>query len=127
MYLRFTTPGAVTRAGVPPGFFRVAHEVSRHFWPDPVAQALWIELCWFNDHLPVPSGRHPFAVRAQRVWHSDGVCWFRPEPEAREAIARAHVVAALLRDCGCPVERLTARHPGTILYRDAMQVVAKPH
>lgn len=69
---------------------------------------------------------HPFAVRAARVWHSDGVCWFRPDAGAREAIGHAHVMVALLGEGGVPVERITTRQPGTILYRDAMQVVAKP-
>ncbi len=74
----------------------------------------------------MPRGAHTFAVRAQRVWHRDGVCWFCPREEAREAIALAHVLAALLGECGVPAERISARHPGTIRYRDAMQVVAKP-
>jgi hypothetical protein len=126
MYLRFVTPGAVTRAHVRPGFFNAAYWARDVLWPDPVAQAIGHELDWFGQHLPVPRGRAAFAVRAQRVWHKDGVCWFRPQAEAREAIARAHIVACLLDACGVPVERISVRHPGTILYRDAMQVVAKP-
>jgi hypothetical protein len=127
MYLRFVTPGAVTRAGVRPGFFDAAYAMRHTLWPSPIAQAIGHELSWFGQSLPVPDGRHPFAVRAQRVWHMDGVCWFRPQAEARDAIAHAHVLAALLDECGVPVERIGTRHPGTILYRDAMQVVAKPN
>ncbi|MCJ2188706.1 hypothetical protein [Novosphingobium beihaiensis] len=127
MYLRFVTPGAITRAGIRPGLFRAASDLCGDLWPSPLARAIDHELCWFGKYLPVPSGSHPFAVRARRVWHKDGICWFRPEPAAREAIAHAHVLAVLLEDGGIPVERITARHPGTILYRDAMQVVAKPH
>lgn len=127
MYLRFVTPGAVTRAGVRPGLFGAAYALRDALWPDPLARAIDQELGWFGCHLPVPRGAHPFAVRARGVWRKDGVCWFRPQAEARDAIARAHVLAALLDDGGIPVERIAARHPGTILYRDAMQVVAKPH
>ncbi len=126
MYIRFVTPGAVTRAAVRPGLFRAAYDAWENLWPSPVAQAIGHELDWFGQHLPVPRGAHPFAVRARRVWHKDGVCWFRPQPEAREAIAHAHVLASLLDAAGVPVERIAARHPGTILYRDAIQVVAKP-
>lgn len=127
MYLRFVTPGAVTRAGLRPGLFGIAFDLSCDLWPSPLAQAIDHELEWFGRYLPVPGGCHPFAVRAQRVWHKDGVCWFRPEAEARDAIAHAHVLAALLDECGVPVDRISARNPGTILYRDAQQVVAKPH
>jgi len=127
MYLRFVTAGTVTRASLRPGLFRAAYYMRCSLWPSPLAQAIDHELSWFGRHLPVPRGAHPFAVRAQRVWHKDGVCWFRPQEEAREAIAHAHVLGALLCECGVPVEKIATRHPGTILYRDAMQVVAKPN
>ena len=127
MYLRFITPGAVTRAGVRPGLFGAAYRLRDAVWPSPLGHAIAHELAWFGQCLPVPRGAHPFAVRAQRVWHRDGICWFCPQPEAREAIAHAHILAALLGEGGVPVERIGTRHPGTILYRDAMQVVAKPH
>ena len=126
MYLRFTTPGAVTRARLRPGFFGAAYAMRDALWPSPLAYAIATELNWFGQYLPVPRGRRAFAVRARRVWHSDGVCWFRPAAEAREAITRAHILAKLLEAGGVPVERVTSRAPGTILYRDAMQVVAKP-
>jgi hypothetical protein len=126
MYLRFITPGAITRARVAPGFFHAAYALRDRLWPDPVAEALAIELDWFNSHLPVPRGRRAFCVRAKRRWHSDGVCWFRPTTEAREAVQRAHIMAALLQEAGVPVERLSSRRPGTILYADDLQVVAKP-
>jgi hypothetical protein len=127
MYIRFTTPGAVTRASVRPGLFGAAYDLRDALWPCPLAYAIAIELNWFGAYLPVPRGRHAFAVRARRVWHRDGVCWFRPAAEAREAIAHAHVLAKLMETGGVPVERITSTAPGTILYRDAMQVVAKPH
>jgi hypothetical protein len=126
MYLRFVTPGAITRAGLRPGLFRAAYDMRDTLWPSPLAQAIGHELTWFGKCLPVPRGAHPFAVRAQRVWHRDGVCWFRPRAEAREAITHAHVLATLLDECGVPVERIATHRPGTILYRDSMQVVAKP-
>ncbi len=127
MYLRFVTPGAVTRAGLRPGFFRAAYAMRDSLWPSPVAQAIALELAWFGAHLPVPRGRRAFAVRARRVWHSDGVCWFIPQAAARDAITHAHVLAALLGEAGVRVERIGAHDPGTILYRDAIQVVAKPN
>jgi hypothetical protein len=129
MYIRFTTPGAVTRAGIRPGFFRDASRAAWDYRDTPVGIALRHELDWFNDCLPVPCSRdggrkRPFAVRAKGCWFKDGVCWFRDD--AREHLTHAHVMAALMGDCGVPVTRQVAASPGQILYRDNWQVVAKP-
>ncbi|KRA80467.1 hypothetical protein [Altererythrobacter sp. Root672] len=123
MYLRFTVPGTVTRARVAPGLFGVAGDVLwRHEeHPDPVLLALRDEVDWFNHWLPIPSR---FGVVAKgRKW-SDGVCWFRDD--AREMVGHAYVLAALLEECGVPIERIWTRDPGQVLYRDRWQVVAKP-
>ena len=123
MYLRFTVPGTVTRARVAPGPFRLASALccSRGDTPDPVLLALRRELDWFNEWLPVP--RRFGVVAKGRKW-SDGICWFRDD--AREMVGHAYVLAALLAECGVPIERSWTRDPGQILYRDAFQVVAKP-
>jgi hypothetical protein len=124
MYVRFTTPGSVTRAGIAPGPFRTACTLAWQHGDEPLGVALWEEIGWFNRCLPVPRGRRPFSVRSKRRWYSDGICWFRAE--AREMITHAYVLAALIEECGVPVTRRVAEHPGQILYRDAFQVVAKP-
>lgn len=123
MYVRFTTPGVVTRARVAPGPFRAAYDLwsDRRDDRDPVLLALRRELDWFNANLPVPS-RFGVVARGRR-W-SDGVCWFRDT--ARDMLVHAHAMAALLEDCGVPVQRTWTRDPGQLLYRDAWQVVAKP-
>ena len=41
-------------------------------------------------------------------------------------IARAFVLASLLREVGVPVRKVWSDHVGTVLYRDNWQVVAKP-
>lgn len=123
MYLRFTVPGAITRARVAPGPFRVASDL---YWEgdrdnDPVLIALRRELDWFKDRLPVPKR---FGVVAKgRLW-SDGVCWFRDD--AREMVGHAYTLVALIEECGVPVTRHWSRDPGQVLYRDRWQVVAKP-
>ena len=123
MFLRFTVPGTVTRARVAPGPFRTAYDVC--YWSDrhddPVIAAIRRELDWFGEWLPVP---RRFGVVAKGRHWSDGVCWFRDE--AREMVGHAYVLAALLAECGVPVERTWTRDPGQILYRDRWQVVAKP-
>ena len=122
MYLRFTVPGTVTRARVAPGLFGPAVDL----WWDrtedtPALLAIRRELDWFNEWLPIP---RKFGVVAKRRTWSDGICWFRDD--AREMVAHAWVLAALLEECGVPIERSWTRDPGQILYRDRWQVVAKP-
>lgn len=122
MYLRFTVPGTVTRARVAPGLFRIAG----YLWCErnedtPTLFALRRELDWFDEWLPVPDR---FSVRARHRHWSDGICWFRDE--AREVVGHAYTLAALIEECGVPIERNWTRHPGQILYRDRWQVVAKP-
>lgn len=123
MYIRFTVPGAVTRAGLAPGPFNTAYALARRHWNTPIGVALRHELDWFDDHLPVPSGNNPFAVRAKGRWFRDGVCWFRAE--ADEHVRRMHVLAVLIEECGVPVTRQVSRNPGQVLYRDPYQIVAK--
>ena len=53
-----------------------------------------------------------------------GVCWFRDD--ARDCIAHAYTLAALLGEAGVPVTRLKTDAPGDIVYRDAHQIVAMP-
>jgi sulfur carrier protein ThiS len=60
----------------------------------------------------------------RRRVRADGICWFTDG--AREAIARAFTLAALLRECGVPVTKVATHRPGQILYRDDYQIVAKP-
>ena len=121
MYLRFTVPGTVTRARVAPGPFRAAYRQAHRFRDEPVGIALWREIDWFNERLPIPR-RFVVTARGREWW--DGVCWFRDD--AREMVGHAYVLAALLAECGVPVERSWTRDPGQILYRDRWQVVAKP-
>ena len=122
MYLRFTAPGAVTRARVAPGLFGPACDL---WWErsgeSPTLLALRRELDWFNEALPVP---RRFAVVAKRRRWSDGICWFRDS--AHEMVRHAYALAALIEDCGIPIEPIWTRDPGQILYRDLWQVVAKP-
>jgi hypothetical protein len=54
---------------------------------------------------------------------ADGICWFTDG--AREAVARAFTLAALLRECGVPVSKFATQRPGQILCGDAYQVERK--
>jgi hypothetical protein len=124
MYIRFITLWWEVRRGVHYGLFGPAYECARDAdVPLVLREALWTEIDWFEANLPVPE-RSSFLVKSRRRFRADGICWFTDS--AREAIARAFAVAALLRDCGVPVAKVATHRPGQILYRDAWQIVAKP-
>ncbi|MCJ8156394.1 hypothetical protein [Sphingomonas sp. LaA6.9] len=124
MYVRFHAPWREVRRGVSHGLFGPAGWCARD--PDAggvLREAIGRELDWFNANLPVPRHRH-FLVKSRRRWRSDGICWFMGD--AGEMIAHAHLLARLLHECGVPVTKVVTHRPGTILYRDAYQIVAKP-
>ncbi len=79
----------------------------------------WLErdLGWLRMHLPSPpclrdEGNH----RA--------ICWFKPT--ARSAIDRVRGIVALLETHGLTVRMVTTAEPGSVIYEDEWQVVAKP-
>lgn len=122
MYLRFVTPGDAPVRGIAPGFFR-----SPRRWdatcdaPDYLRNAIEAEMEWFNQNLAFPKRTW---VLAKGVRHYHGVCWF--DCRHQETISRAWGQAALIEESGVPVRTLRTSRPGTILYRDDQQVVAKP-
>ena len=124
MYVRFHSPWAQVRHGIDYGIFRPAYACSRdERVPEILRLAIRHQLDWFEEHLPIPAWRS-FCVRSRGQWLQAGICWF--VDAAREPIARAYAVAGLLGECGVPVAKVATHCPGQILYRDHMQVVAKP-
>lgn len=63
-------------------------------------------------------------MKSRGRWLSDGICWFVDDD--REMIAHAFALAALIGEAGVPASKVATRRPGTILYRDPWQIVAKP-
>ena len=123
-YVRFITPRWRFRRGVDCGPFGPAYDA---LWDRDVPEVLRIaigeEIDWFERNLPVPR-YDAFRVKSRRRWYSDGICWF--VAEAREMIEHAFVLASLLREIGVPVRKVATYRPGTVLYRDPWQIVAKP-
>lgn len=76
---------------------------------------------WFNENLPVP----PFR-RNQELghWSEDAVCWFCQE--AVVPISYIWDIVAILKDHGVAVRMARTTCPGSIVYRDDLQVVAIP-
>jgi hypothetical protein len=126
-YVRFITPcWRVRRLDADCGPFGPAYAAARaQEVPEAIRIALWEEIDWFERNLPVPTPRKDaFCVKSRKRWYPDGICWF--VAEAREMIAHAFVLASLLREIGVPLRKVWADRPGTVLYRDPWQIVAKP-
>ena len=123
-YVRFITPRWRLRRGVDSGLFGPAYDI---LWDgevdDGLRAAIRHQVDYFEHHLPVPR-RTAFRVKSRRRWYADGICWFRGEAE--RMVAEAFILASLLELAGVPVRKLVTHRPGTVLYRDPYQVVAKP-
>ena len=75
------------------------------------------ELAWLDKHLKSPAClREPGNHRAIS----------RFQPRANGPIEKAQSIVALLEEHGVRVRMVTTDDPGTIIYEDAWQVVAKP-
>jgi hypothetical protein len=123
-YVRFITPWWRVRRQVDCGPFGPPYEAWRDGdVPEVLRVAIGEEIDWFEQNLPVPH-RQAFRVKSRRRRRSNGICWFHAE--AREMISHAFVLAALLEEIGVPVRKAATHRPGTILYRDPFQIVAKP-
>ena len=123
MYIRFVVSELDDWSGAELGFFQPAIAVKhrRIHTDDWIREQVTEQIDWFNEHLDAPGKLDRSAGRHGRVY---GICWFRPE--AVDAISRARYLAWLLEEAGIPVLCLKQRNPGEILWRDPMQVVAKP-
>lgn len=81
-------------------------------------ETLRTALAWFNDYLPVP------AALADPE-HRRAISWFKPA--ADEAIRRMWQLKTLLEVHGHHVDVLRTSDPGTVVYQDDWQVIAKPY
>ena len=122
MYVRFVLPWTNSDSRVSDGIFGAYFPVQdMDSIPRHLKDAIEVENNWFRENLPVPNR---FDVRSRKRWLSLGICWFRDH--AREHIAHGYEFARLVTEAGILVEKKVTRQPGTILYRDDFQIVAKP-
>ena len=117
MFLRFVTGEIHAISRQPRGVFQSAYHLADE---DDVCgwyrDALWDDLHWFEEHLPVPP-RERFAKGRGISWFQDG---------AQSSIARLWSIIAILREHGVAVRQIRTRRPGQVVYEDRHQVVAIP-
>ena len=75
------------------------------------------KLEWFNMHLESPD-----CLRDEG--NHRGICWFHPRAEKPMALIRD--ICFLLNEYGIHTQMVKSRNPGTIIYEDGWQIVAKP-
>lgn len=123
MYIRFVAPRALRSARADCGIFGPAYAFrDSRTTPSYLRDEIAREIAWFCDRLPVPQ-RFGVVTRKSRRPYA-GICWFRDD--ARDAIAHADTLTALLGECDVPIIRIATAQPGDIVYRDDMQIVAMP-
>lgn len=74
-------------------------------------------LQWFIENLPEPE---PLGDDRNKT----AISWFKSE--ANECISRVWAMVHLLEENGVVIDKITAEHPGHIIYEDQWQVIAHP-
>jgi len=119
MLVRFCTLNPDSRSHAPQGVFQAVFRL-RDAGQLESYEEEWLEreLSWLRLHLPSPN-RLLGAKENKRA-----ICWFKPQ--AKDAIDKVRGLVALLESRGLHVTMETTADPGTVIYQDKWQVVAKP-
>ncbi len=118
MLIRFTTLAADPDSGYTSGVLVSAHTLRDEgdLTPDEHLE-LGEALSWFNEQLFVPKV-------LEQSEHRRAISWFKPAAE--EAIRRMWHLKYLLDRHGYHVEVLRTLEPGSVVYEDDWQLIAKP-
>jgi hypothetical protein len=118
MLLRFCLLRRDPGSHSPQGVFQAAFEIRDSGQLEPYEEE-WLEreLSWLRMHLPSPP-----CLRDEG--NDRAISWFKPG--AKRAIEKVRGIVALLESRGITVTMVTSADPGTIIYEDGSQVVAKP-
>lgn len=118
MLIRFATLASDPDSGHSSGILVVAHSLrDEGNLTSAEHEELRLLLAWFTQNLPVPK------ILANTE-HRRGISWFKPT--ATEAIGRMWELKRLMESHGHHVKVLRCSEPGSVLYQDEWQVVAKP-
>lgn len=121
MFIRFVSAEIDGSSHVAAGLFCAASDLR---WseglPDYEFDALTELRDWFNEHMDSPFDYLPHDRRYERA-----VCWFKPT--AREHIARAWELVAILERNDVLIWTIKSQRVGYVHYEDDVQVLARPY
>jgi hypothetical protein len=118
MLIRFATLASDPDSGHTSGILVAAHSLrDEGDLTSAEHEELRLLLAWFTQNLPVPK----MLVNTE---HRRAISWFKPT--ATEAIRRMWDLKRLMEVHGHHVNVLRCSEPGSVLYQDEWQVVAKP-
>lgn len=122
VFIRFVIPELDRRSHHRQGLFQAAHWLRDIGALTPVDEMLLgIILEWFDANLKVPP-RPSLSTRGGR--QRKALSWYRDT--AHEHIDKMRDMQAVLERYDTPVEMITTRRLGYVLYEDEFQVVAYP-
>jgi hypothetical protein len=118
MLVRFCIRRRDPVSHLPQGVFQAALDLRNAGELKPFEED-WLEheLSWLNMHLPSPEC-------LGNTGNERAICWFKPE--ATRPIEKVRGIIALLESRDVHVETVLTADPGTVIYQDKWQVVAKP-
>jgi hypothetical protein len=120
-FIRFVGAEIDPRSQVAAGLFCAASRLRRmDDFPDYECDALAALRDWFNVHMDSPFDHLRRESRYQRA-----ICWFKPT--AREHIARARELIAILERHDVLIWTIKSRRTGYVHYEDEAQVFAEPY
>lgn len=117
MYLRFQTKIPDPASGRPTGILVAAAQL-RDSNRISMADEAWLReyLSYFNEHLKVPA--------CLREWENRrALSWFK---EGSKMIDRVWVLKVFMEEQDVFIDVITTRTPGSVIYEDGHQIVAKP-
>jgi hypothetical protein len=120
MFIRFLSSEIHECSQVAAGLFCAASKLR---WTDELPDYEFDALSdvgnWFNIHLESPFDHLPRTGRYERA-----ICWFKPT--AREYLARAWEMIAILERNDILIWTIRSRRTGYVYYEDEAQVFAEP-
>lgn len=121
MFIRFISAEIDEDSHVAAGLFCAASDLGEsEGLPDYEFDALTELRDWFNEHMYSPFDYLPRARRYEAA-----VCWFKPA--AREHIARAWELVAILERNDVLIWTIKSQRVGYVHYEDDVQVFARPY
>jgi hypothetical protein len=121
MFIRFCSGEVDELSQLAVGLFGAAYDLQ---WseglPDHEFDAITELKCWFDEYLESPFDHLPCGKS-----YDMAVCWFKPT--AREHLARAWELVAILERNDVLIWTIKSPRTGYVYYEDEVQVFAQPY